>query len=199
MRRDQTQFKWYALPCLVVILNELFTLVKERNWNAMLAAFAFFGMDIFNEVWNALYFVKTGYACPWIVNMPSAYVIIIGWNIEIVMTFLLTGIGCTRLISKDRNETILGLNNRHFWAIVLSFAALLVELYLNYCDALVWNFWWWSARNPWLIILNGYLPFFMMAFAVYDMKCIFSKISAVIFIWATSLGAMLYLIKENII
>jgi hypothetical protein len=36
--------------------------------------------------------------------------------------------------------------------------------------ALTWDYSWWNVRAPWLILLLGYLPFFLVAFWVHDMQ-----------------------------
>ncbi len=36
--------------------------------------------------------------------------------------------------------------------------------------ALVRNFPWWNATNPWLIFLLGYLPFWEIAYYIYDLE-----------------------------
>ena len=62
-----------------------------------------------------------------------------GWNIEIILTFLLVGLFATKCLPKDKDLTILGINNRHFIAIVLSTVSVSVELVLNHYDALIWT------------------------------------------------------------
>jgi hypothetical protein len=50
---------------------------------------------------------------------------------------------------------------------------------LNMAGALTWEYPWWSAGAPWLIFLIGYLPFFLVAFWVYDMPTVQQKIKTV--------------------
>ena len=62
-----------------------------------------------------------------------------GWNIEIILTFLLVGLYATKFLPKDKDMKILGINNRHFIAIIFSMICVLVELILNQYGALVWK------------------------------------------------------------
>ncbi len=70
---------------------------------------------------------------------------------------------------------LVGLPNRLFFALAGSIFCVFVEILLNLMDALTWDYSWWSVRAPWLIILLGYFPFFMVSFWVYDMKTIKRK------------------------
>jgi hypothetical protein len=62
-----------------------------------------------------------------------------------------------------------------------------VELLLNKANALTWDYPWWNTGAPWLIFLIGYLPFFLVAFWVFDMESVRRKIKAVSFILAFDL------------
>ena len=50
-----------------------------------------------------------------------------------------------------------------------------VEVLLNAVGALTWDYTWWRAGVPWLIFLIGYLPFFLVAFWVFDMESVKQK------------------------
>ncbi|MBV1921749.1 MAG: hypothetical protein KUG73_13810 [Pseudomonadales bacterium] len=50
----------------------------------------------------------------------TAYLILIGLNIEISFMFAITGIAATLAIPKDKHAKILGLNNRLVFASVMS-------------------------------------------------------------------------------
>lgn len=59
---------------------------------------------------------------------------------------------------------ILGINNRWALAVAFSIFCVLVEIILNQWHVLIWNYPWWNWPNFWLIILIGYLPYFVLAF-----------------------------------
>ncbi|WP_456469243.1 hypothetical protein [Archaeoglobus sp.] len=135
----------------------------------MFAGLAFWGMDWFNEIWNALVFHFTNYAAVWMAPGKTAYLILIGLNIEISMMFAIMGIAATKVLPEDRNAKVFGLPNRIFYAVALSMACVVIEVVLNAADVLIWEYWWWNANMPFLIFLVGYLPFFLVAYWVYDM------------------------------
>jgi hypothetical protein len=55
---------------------------------------------------------------------------------------------------------------------------------LHAVGALTWDYSWWGVRAPWLIFLIGYLPFFLVAFWVFDMDSFRKKATTVGVIYA---------------
>ena len=52
--RDGSQFQWHVIPLLLLVLYVYANEIERRNWNVVFAGLALFGMDWFNEIWNAL-------------------------------------------------------------------------------------------------------------------------------------------------
>jgi hypothetical protein len=102
----------------------------------------------------------------------SNLIILIGLNIEICVMFAIAGITFSKMLPADRHVRILGLPNRLAIAIGGSIFCMIVELLLNAAGALTCDYAWWGVSAPWLIFLIGYLPFFLVAFWVYDMPCV---------------------------
>jgi len=173
--RDSSQFSWYVIPLFVIVLYVYTKEAGNKNWNAVFAGLAFWGMDLFNEIWNGLVFHFTQYAPVWGSSGRTAYLILIGLNIEICFMFAVAGIGFTFLLPKDKNKKILGINNRLFSAIVGSIFCVIIECVLNSINVLTWEYSWWSIKAPYLVFLIGYLPFFLVSFWVYDMESIKKK------------------------
>jgi hypothetical protein len=149
--------------------------VERRNWNVVFAGLAFWGMDWFNEIWNGLVFHFTQIAPVWGAPGRTAYLILIGLNIEICFMFACAGIVVAKTFPADPHRKILGLPNRWFIAVCGSAFCVVVELFLNAVGALTWDYWWWNVRMPWLIFLFGYLTFFVVSAWVYDMPSIRQK------------------------
>lgn len=169
--RDPSQFKWYVIPLFALVVYVYANEIEKRRWNLVFAGLAFWGMDWFNEIWNALVFHFTKYAPVWgTPNNGSAYVILIGLNIEICFMFAIAGIAFSKMLPPDKKTKILGLPNRIFFAITGSILCVIIEILLNGAGALSWDYPWWSASAPWLIFLVGYLPFFLVAYWVLDME-----------------------------
>jgi hypothetical protein len=182
--RDGSQFQWYVIPLLAFVFYVYTTAVAERRWNLVLAGLAFWGMDWTNEIWNSLVFHFTGYAPVWGAPGKTAYLILIGLNIEIMFMFAVSGIIWSKMLLPDKKTRILGLPNRWFIAVAGAIFCVFVEVLLNGVGALTWDYAWWSRSAPWLIFLFGYLTFFIVAFWVHDMKTLKAKLITVGTIWA---------------
>lgn len=171
--RDYTQFKWYVIPLLLVVMNAYADEIRKKNFSIVFAGFALFLMDAFNEIWNGLFFTATGgYSAVWQCAYPTAYQPLIGWNIEIIFMFLLMGLVAPKLLPADKEKMMFWgkINNRHVFSFFMAWAAVLVEIILNLIGALKWNYWWWKPSFPWIVFIIGYWPFFEICYFVHDLE-----------------------------
>jgi hypothetical protein len=182
--RDGSLFQWYVIPLFALVVYVYAVEVERRNWDLVFAGLAFWGMDWFNETWNGLVLHFTHYAPVWGTPGRTAFQILIGLNIEICFMFAIAGISFTKMLPADKRLRILGVPNRLFFAITDSVFCVFVEYLLNQAGALTWEYAWWNRGAPWLIFLAGYLPFFLVAFWVFDMNSLKRKIGVVSAIYA---------------
>jgi hypothetical protein len=192
--RDGSQFQWYVVALLAFVFYVYTVEVEKRNWSLVLAGLAFWGMDWFNEISNGLVMHFTGYAPVWGAPGKTAYLILIGLNIEIMFMFAVSGIIWTKMLLPDKKAKILGLPNRWVVAIAGSAFCVFVEYLLNGVGALTWDYPWWNRSALWLIFLFGYLTFFVVAFWVHDMKTLKAKLIAVGTIWAVVIASLILFI-----
>jgi hypothetical protein len=168
--RDTSQFSWHIIPMLLVVVYIYFHEIDKNNWNRVLAALAFFGMDLFNEIVNGVVFHASGFAPIWgAPGNETAQLLLIGLNIEISMMFAITGIAATFALPQDKSQKIFRINNRLFFACCFATASVIVEIGLNAIGALTWEWSLWNAQFPLFIFLLGYLPFYLVCYWVYDM------------------------------
>ena len=177
--RDGSQFQWYVIPLFALVVYVYAAEIERQNWSLVFAGLAFWGMDWFNEIWNGLVFHFTGQAPVWGAPGNTAFLILIGLNIEICFMFAIAGVVFSKMLPPDRSLKILGVPNRLAFAVGGSAFCVFVEVLLNAVDALTWDYSWWSAGAPWLIFLIGYLPFFLVSFWVHDMETIRKKMITV--------------------
>ena len=191
--RDGSQFQWYIIPLFALVVYVYAVEVERKRWDLVFAGLAFWGMDWFNEIWNDLAFHFTQYAPVWGAPGKTAFLILIGLNIEICFMFAIAGITFSKLLPADKRVRVLGLPNRLFFAIAGSVFCVFVEVLLNSVGALTWEYAWWGARAPWLIFLIGYLPFFLVSFWVFDIDSIQKKVMTVGTIFAVDIiGLVLF-------
>lgn len=198
LRQPAKTMQWYIIPIFIIVLYIISKEVKAKNYNVLLGAAALWGMDLFNEIWNSIVFHAIGFAPVWGTPLIGAgetsLLILIGYNIEISLMFMIMGLSfCTMLPENVKNRLFKSengfifktffsklpdakkqkllnyeYNNRIVFSLVMTLGAVLVECFLNYSNVLTWEYSWWSRRNPYLIYLIGYLPFFTMASIVHD-------------------------------
>lgn len=189
--RDGSNFQWYVIPLLSFVFYVYTIETEKRNWNLVLAGLAFWGADWLNEIINGLVLRFTGYAPIWGEPGPTAYLILVGLNIETMFMFAVAGIIWTKMLHPDKDFKYLGIPNR--WAVAIGGSAfsVFVEYLLNSVNALTWDYAWWNRGMPLLIFLFGYLWFFVFAFWVYDMKDFKRKVQVVGAIWAVDVIALI--------
>jgi hypothetical protein len=182
--RDGGQFQWYLIPLLAIVVYIYNSEIYERRWNLVFAGLAFWGADWINEIVNSIFFHINGRAPFWGAPGSTAFLILIGLNIEIMFMFSIAGIAWSKILLPDPKTRILGIPNRAFIAVAGSVFCVIVEIWLNQINALTWDWSWWDANTPWLIFLFGYLWFFVIAFWVHDLNDIKKQAKVVGVLWA---------------
>ncbi|MBU3917804.1 hypothetical protein KKA14_19945 [bacterium] len=183
--RDLSTLKWYVIPLLAIVFY-IYTVEMKKaresgNWNAIFAGLTVFGMDFINETWNGLIFHFTQRSAFWTTPGETALRTMVGWNIEIMFMFSISGIIYYNTLSEKKSDKILGIPNRWFWAITYAVFCVFVECLLNKGGHLVWEYTWWnrSFAGVWLIFLFGYFHFYVAALLVIGMKSVKNKIITV--------------------
>ena len=193
--RDLSTLKWYVIPLLAIVFYIYTAEIKKArnsgNWDAIFAGLTLFGVDFINETWNGWVFHLTQRSAMWTTPGDTALRTMVGWNIEIMFMFAISGIIYYNTLSADRSEKIMGLPNQWFWAIGYAAFCVFVECLLNAGGHLVWEYPWWhrSFKGVWLIFLFGYFHFYVAIIIVINMKTIQRKIIAVSSLYAIAIVA----------
>jgi len=166
--RDPTLFKWYAVALLAFVVYAYANEIERGRFDIVAAGLAIWFADWFNEIVNALVLEATDRAPLWATTGPTAYQPLVGLNVEISFMFALAGIVYAKLLPADRAKRILGMPNRLAIALGLSIFSVAVELFLNHAGVFHWEYWWWNTPFVPLIVVFGYLWFYMYAAWVFD-------------------------------
>jgi len=83
--------------------------------------------------------------------------------------FAIFGLAYAKSLPTDRDARVLGLNNRLALALMFSVLAVVIEVLLNQLDVLRWHWWWWDWPFVPLIVVFGYLWFFLAAAHAHDL------------------------------
>jgi hypothetical protein len=188
--RDPSLLQWYVIPLLALAFYVYGVEVERKNWNGVLAGLAFWAMDWLNEIANGLVLHFTQRSAIWTAPGRTAYLLLVGLNVEISFMFLLAGVIGVKFLPADRRLRILGLPNRFVIALGFSVFCVAVEVLLNRAHLLVWEYRWWNYPNVWLIVPFGYLHFYLVAYAVHDMERMSTKLITVGALYAAVIAGL---------
>jgi hypothetical protein len=183
--RDLGTLEWYVIPLLAIVFYIYATEIQKAkisgNWNAIFAGLTIFGMDFINETWNGWVFHLTQRSAFWTTPGKTALRTMVGWNIEIMFMFAISGMIYYYTLTPNKKVKIMGIPETWFWAIAYAAFCVFVECLLNMGGHLVWEYPWWNRtfEGVWLIFLFGYLHFYVAALLVIGMKSIKNKIITV--------------------
>ncbi len=166
--RDEHQFKWYVVTLLTLVIYVYAVEVERRRWDVILAGLAFWLADWINEIANSLILHFSHRAALWTVTGDTAYLILIGLTIEISLMFAVSGVIYAKSLPKDPKTKLLGMPNRLTIGLGFSIFATFVEVLLHGTGYFHWDYWWWNFPCVPLIVVFGYLWFFLIAGYVYD-------------------------------
>ena len=191
--RDLSTLQWYVIPLLALMFyvytHEIQQARRSGDWNVVFAGLTVFGMDFVNETWNGWVLHLTQRSAFWTAPGPTALRTMVGWNIEIMFMFAISGIVFYKTLSDGRKARICGLPEPWFWAIAYSAFCVFVECLLNIGGHLVWEYSFWnrSFGGVWLIFLFGYFHFYVAAILVTGLARDRHKVYAVSGIYAVAI------------
>lgn len=168
--RDPDQFKWYTVTLIAFVMYVYSVEVERRRWDIVFAGIALWLVDWFNEVVNALVLHFTDRAALWTVTGDTSYLILIGLTIEISFMFAVAGVVFVKTLPADPRMRVLGIPNRLALALAFSCVCVFVEVLLHATGYFHWEYWWWNVPFVPLIVIFGYLTFFLTAAYVYDLR-----------------------------
>jgi hypothetical protein len=168
--RDSSQFKWYAVTLLTLVLYVYANEIERRRFDIVFAGLAFWLADWVNEIVNSLVLHFSDRAALWTVTGSTSYLILIGLTIEISFMFAISGIVYVKSLPRDPGMRILGMPNRLAIGLGFSLLATGVEVLLHATGYFHWEYWWWNVPFVLPIVVFGYLWFFLVTAHVYDMR-----------------------------
>lgn len=183
--RDPSTLQWYVVPLLAILFYVYVTEVREARatgkWEVVHAGVTLFGMDFLNETLNGWILNLTGRSALWTTPGPTALRTMVGWNVEIMFMFALSGVVFWKTLSADPTRRLFGVPEK--WLIAALYAAIcvLVEWFLNIGGILVWEYPFWnrSAGGVLLIFLFGYFHFYAAVIGVNALRSRMARLSAV--------------------
>lgn len=169
--RDSSHVSWSVVAFLGLVIYVYAVEIERRRWDIVAAGLAFIAFDVFNELVNSAILHISGTAPLWAVTGDTSYLILVGWCIEIVFLFLISGIVFVKMLPADRSLRILGIPNRWFFTLLWSCISVGVEVLLERAGIFHWHYSWWGLGWGLIpIVVFGYATFFATAAAVFDLS-----------------------------
>lgn len=162
--RSGENFQWYVIPLLLLVIYIYANEYEKGNYRAIAAGLSLYMVHWFVEIVNALIQHFSGHAL-WTVPSGTAYALLVGVGVEINLMFAIAGIVAVKMMPKDPQAKIFGLNNRLAMSVGNAALASVIEIFLVTTPVFVWVYPWWGALP---VFVTVYIPFFAAACYGYD-------------------------------
>ena len=192
--RSPDHFQWYLVPFLAFVLYVYMSEVQLGRWRIVFTGLLFAAAEFCWEILNALVLHFSGYAAVWSAPADSAFLILVGLNIEIYMMFVMAGVIVLKSLPQDRDLKICGFSNRLFIPLAWGLFCVFVEVLLNQWGALIWDYRWWCWPHIYLILIGYTAPFLAITW-VYDRFSMRSiRIALAVFLSIDVIGWLVFVV-----
>ena len=153
--RSTENFNWTFIFILAVVFYVYWSEVKNKDFRAIVAGFALYGVHWLYEIGDAVIAHVFGYPLWSVSNASTTFILLIGVCWELSMMFSLAGIISYKMLPENptNKQKLMG---------ALSMAALfaLVESFLAGTSnhSFMWVYKWWGVLP---VFVTTYIPFFL--------------------------------------
>jgi len=173
--RDTSNFNWTFIFILAVVFYVYWSEIHKKNWEAVFAGLALYGVHWLYEIMNAIIGKAAGYPLWSVSNDSTTFILLIGVSWELSMMFSLAGIISFKMLPKDRKKKYslfkgkIQLPPRLVGAISMALLFALFESFLAATsnNSFIWVYPWWGVLP---VFITTYIPFFLASNYVPDMK-----------------------------
>ncbi|MBR2702070.1 MAG: hypothetical protein IKE77_08305 [Erysipelotrichaceae bacterium] len=153
--RSTENFNWTFIFILAVVFYVYWTEVKNKNFKAIVAGFALYGVHWLYEICNAVIAHFFEYPLWSVSNASTTFILLIGVCWELSMMFSLAGIISYKMIPDNptnKQKLISALGMAALFALVESFLAGTSN------HSFMWVYKWWGVLP---VFVTTYIPFFL--------------------------------------
>lgn len=158
--RSTENFNWTFIFILAVVFYVYWSEIQKKNYEAVCAGLALYGVHWLYEICNAIIAKIFGYPLWTVSNESTTFILLIGVCWELSMMFSLAGIISYKMLPEDRSKKILGMDCRLAGALSMALLFALFESFLagtsNY--SFIWVYKWWGVIP---VFITTYIPFFL--------------------------------------
>ena len=173
--RSTENFNWTFIFILAVVFYVYWSEIHKKNYEAVFAGLALYGVHWLYEIVNAIIGHISGYPLWSVSNDSTTFILLIGVSWELSMMFSLAGIISFKMMPKDRTKRYFargkfkGISCKLVVAIEMSLLFALFESFLagTSNNSFIWVYPWWGVLP---VFITTYVPFFLASNFVPDMK-----------------------------
>ena len=176
--RSTDNFNWTFIFILAVVFYVYWSEINKKNYEAVFAGLALYGVHWLYEIANAIIAKASGYPLWAVSNDSTTFILLIGVSWELSMMFSLAGIISFKMMPQDRNKRYFakgkfkGISCKLMVAIEMALLFALFESFLAATGGalfpkFIWVYKWWGVIP---VFITTYIPFFLASNYVPDMK-----------------------------
>ena len=172
--RSTENFNWTFIFILAVVFYVYWTEIHKKNYEAVFAGLALYGVHWLYEIANAIIGHFAGYPLWSVSNESTTFILLVGVCWELSMMFSLAGIISFKMMPQDRTKRYFAKDGKKGISCKLVVAlemALLFALFESFLAAtsihsFIWVYKWWGVLP---VFITTYVPFFLASNYVPDM------------------------------
>ena len=173
--RSTANFNWTFIFILAVVFYVYWSEIRKKNYDAVYAGLALYGVHWMYEIVNAIIAKVFGYPLWSVSNESTTFILLIGVCWELSMMFALAGIISFKMLPDDRSKRYFAKNGRKGISCKLVGAiemAVLFALFESFLagtsnNSFIWVYKWWGVLP---VFITTYVPFFLASNFVPDME-----------------------------
>ena len=173
--RDTGNFGWTFIFILAVVFYVYWSEIHKKNYPAVQAGLALYGVHWLYEIANAIIGKCSGYPLWAVSNQSTTFILLVGVSWELSMMFSLAGIISFKMMPQDRTKRYFargkfkGISCKLMVALEMALLFALFESFLAATtnNSFIWVYPWWGVIP---VFITTYIPFFLASNYVPDMK-----------------------------
>ena len=173
--RSTENFNWTFIFILAVVFYVYWSELHKKNYEAVFAGIALYGVHWLYEICNAIIARIFGYPLWAVSNQSTTFILLVGVCWELSMMFSLAGIISFKMMPQDRTKRYFAKDGRKGVSCKLVVAlemALLFALFESFLagtsnHSFIWVYKWWGVVP---VFITTYVPFFLASNYVPDME-----------------------------
>ena len=172
--RSTENFNWTFIFILAVVFYVYWSEIRKKEWHAVWAGLALYGVHWLYEIANAVIAKLSGYPLWAVSNGSTTFILLVGVCWELSMMFSLAGIISFKMLPDDRSKRYFakgkfrGISCRLTGAVGMALLFALVESFLAATSnrSFIWVYPWWGVLP---VFITTYIPFFLASNYVPDL------------------------------